>query len=144
MSRQFLIAIALGGSLVAAAPFAVHAQSGDALAHAERACLDSRVQPRTTSFDVCVSRAAMAFERGQPTVAYDEARRVARTRDVCLSYGINPRSLGYQQCVNNELDRQSVHNISHVDTYGFRYDRDGRLYDPDGYQVRPNPKAVTW
>lgn len=147
MSRHITLrAIALSGAVIlAAVPYsAAHAVSGDALANAERTCLDHKVQPGTNIFDVCVSRAAAAFDRGQATVADDEARRVSKTRGVCLSYGLKPQTLGYQQCINNELDRHAVHNIRYIDNFGFRYDASGNLYDPDGYRVQPNPRAMRW
>ena len=53
-----MVFFALGAFLRRCAPFAVRAQSGDALAHAEHTCLDNGVGPNSVAFDTCVARAA--------------------------------------------------------------------------------------
>ncbi|HTR86655.1 MAG TPA: hypothetical protein VMI56_19390 [Reyranella sp.] len=154
MSRQNVIFAALGSLALAAVPLvAANAQSGDALAHAERACIDSGVGPNTAGFNTCVDRAAFAFDRGQPGMAYRAAAMVRDANNVCLSYGLSPRTLGYKGCVGNQIEKGTVaaytaepiviHERPHVavsvDTYGFRYDRDGNLLDQNGYVIRYVP-----
>ncbi len=154
MTRAMLITIAAGGLLVAAVPYsAAQAQSGDALANAERTCLDYGVRPHTDSYDVCVSRVAETFDDGAPDLAYRQARAVRMARDTCLSMGALPETMGYRQCLNVEIDRQagrtyaiqyepvaSPHTIVRVDEYGTRYDRDGNIVDRNGYVIRLNPR----
>ncbi len=48
-----------------------------ALAFAEHACLEYGGTPGTQTFERCVVSAAEAFDRGEPDIAYAEAR-VAR------------------------------------------------------------------
>ena len=53
--RLNTIFLALGGFAVVALPFAVRAQSGDALARAEQACLAYGVEPMTLGYRACVA-----------------------------------------------------------------------------------------
>ena len=150
MSRQNVIYAALGGLALAAAPLvAANAQSGDALAHAERACIDYGVSPNSAGFDVCVDRAAFAFDRGAPNTAYREVALVRNANNACLSYGLAPHSLGYKGCVDNEIDHGAPmaaytnnyvpvirpHVAVLIDRYGQAYDRDGNLLDRNGYVI---------
>jgi hypothetical protein len=141
MTRQKLLAIALGGAVLASIPFSTsQAQSGDALAKAERACIDSNVRPTTPGFDVCVGRVAFALDRGEHDVAMLEARTIVAARDVCSSYGIEPLTLQYRACIATELDRRIPAGQARavvVTTHGFTYDRDGNLLDQGGNIVRP-------
>ena len=106
MKRHHLIVLALAGGLItAAAPFAAEAQSGDALANAEQLCLDTGISPNSAAFNACVGRAAMAYDRGDPYMAERDAQMAIDARNTCLRYGIDPHTLGYRQCVNNEIDR---------------------------------------
>ena len=151
MTRANMIAIALGSVVLAAAPFAANAQSGDALARAERACSDSGVRPYSNAYNACVDRTSDSFYRGASDIAYDTAREVGGASRVCMSYGLDPQSLGYSQCVNNEVGRGAdtvqalsvVDEAPHIavarDSYGFGYDRDGNLLDAGGYVIRPVP-----
>ena len=152
MSRQNMIAVALGTAALAALPLAhASAQSGDALAHAENTCTVHGVTPNTAAFDACVDRAAWAFEQGRPATAGREAALVRDANDLCRSYGIAPQSLGYRQCVNSEIDRRSSthavrympyeapHRVAAIDSFGFRYDGAGNLIDRDGYPIRAVP-----
>lgn len=111
MTRLHVLAIALGGGVLAAPSF-VQAQSGDAIARAENTCLDDGVTLRTTAFEICVDRAARAFDRGSPNVARLEARLATDASDTCLAYGLEPRSLGYQRCVSEEMDRRTDRALS--------------------------------
>ena len=156
MIRGTLLAIALGGVAAAGLPHAsARAQSGDALAHAERTCLDYGLRPHSDSYDVCVRRAADAFARGAPDLAYADARAVRSARDTCLSLGTIPNTLGYRQCLNVEIDRRAErsqalrygpsdeprpHAIVRMDGYGNRYDRAGNLLDRDGYVFGSPPR----
>ncbi len=108
--RQNMLVVAtaglLGGlAIVAATPDqSASAQSGPALVLAEQACLDHGVAPYTASFESCVSRAANAFDRGQPNVAYWPARSTPDARAACLFYGLSPETLGYRECVATQVD----------------------------------------
>jgi len=155
MSRQNVIFAALGGLTLAAVPLvAANAQSGDALAHAERACFDAGVGPHSAGYNTCVDRAAFAFDHGAPAAAYREAASVRDANNACMSYGLSPQSLGYKGCVSNQVDRGTTaaaytaepvviqerpHVAVSVDPYGFRYDRDGNLLDQNGYVIRYVP-----
>ena len=134
MSRAKLLAATLGGVFAAMAPLAAaNAQSGDALAQAEQACLDYGVRPYTAAYNICVDRAAFAFDRGAYDFAYRQARAVRRARDVCYSYGVSPDTLGYRECLNAETDRQAgrIHEAyySPLATKVTRY----------GYVIEPDP-----
>jgi hypothetical protein len=93
--RQNMLVMAtaalLGGLAIAGATSyqSANAQSGPSLVFAEQACLD---------------RAANAFDRGQPDVAYRPARSTRDARAACLSYGLSPETLGYRQCVATQVD----------------------------------------
>jgi hypothetical protein len=99
----------LGGLAVATATphRPANAQSGQSLVFAEQACLDYGVAPHTADSESCVSRAASAFDRGQPDVAYMQARLTRDARATCLSYGLSPETLGFHQCVSTQIDRRT-------------------------------------
>ncbi len=149
MLRQNMIVVALGTVALAALPLAhANAQSGDAVAHAESTCVNHGVAPRTADFDICVNRAASAFDQGLPDVAERQAGLVRDANDVCRSYGIAPATLGYRECVSSEIERRTAQPARYipaarsamtVDAYGFRYDAHGNLFDRDGYPIRPVP-----
>jgi hypothetical protein len=113
MSRRVnIVFLAVGVFIVGAAPFAVRAQSGDALAQAEKTCLDNGVGPHTVAFDTCVARAAHALMNGEPQAAEAEAQRLSDAREVCMSYDLDPMTLGYHQCIATETRKHvaSLHD----------------------------------
>jgi len=147
MSRMHAIFIALGSLAIAATPLASsHAQSGDALANGELTCREYGVRAGTAAFETCVSRAAWAYDRGEPGRAALEAQRVSDARNICLSYGLAPQSLGYRECVATEIDRRALrYDIRYVpstDRYGFYYDTNGNLRDRNGELIRAVPLVV--
>jgi hypothetical protein len=106
--KIYTVFLALGAFVAGAAPFAVRAQSGDALAHAEQTCLDHGIGPYNVTFDTCVARAAQAYDLAEPGRASAEAQRVADARQTCLSsYDIDPNTLGFHQCVATESRSRS-------------------------------------
>lgn len=152
MSRQNLIAIALGTVALSVFPLAyANAQSGDALANAENTCMENGVAPNTAAFDTCVSRSALDYDRGRPGMATQQAEAVRDANDVCQSYGIASDSLGYRQCVDAQVNHRTAprtaqaysvetpHATASVDSFGFHYDRQGNVLDKDGYVIRPVP-----
>jgi hypothetical protein len=108
--KSLVIAAAglLGGLAIATStPYRpANALSGPSLVFAEQACLDYGVTPHTTAFEGCVSRAAGAFDRGQPDVAYMQARSTRDARAACLSYGLSPETLGFHQCEATQIDQR--------------------------------------
>ncbi len=152
MTRATMLALAMGGLVLAGTPFAAaNAQSGDALAHAERACSEAGVRPYSGAYNSCVDRAADDFYRGAPELAYDAAHAIGSANNVCASYGLDPHSLGYSQCIDNEARRgpdtvqaltfldDTPHTAVAVDSYGFGYDNQGNLLDSHGYVIKPVP-----
>jgi hypothetical protein len=89
MLRYNLIMLAVGGLTMAAIAPRDHAdaQSGQALAFAEHACLEYGVTPGTRTFEGCVTSAAKAFDRGEPDLAYAEARVARAAGEACKSSG---------------------------------------------------------
>jgi siroheme synthase len=97
----------LGLAIAVATPYqSANAYSGQSLVFAEHACLEYGVTPHTAAFESCVSRAASAFDRGQPDIAYMQVRSTRNARDACLSYGLSPETLGYHQCVATQIDQR--------------------------------------
>jgi hypothetical protein len=151
MTRKTMMAIAMGGLMIAGTPFAANAQSGDALAHAEQACSVNGVRAYSAAYNECVDRTALNFDRGAPDVAYDTASAMGDANRVCSSYGLDQHSLGYQGCLDSEMTRgvniaQAIvapddqpHVAVSSDSYGFSYDRQGNLLDAGGYVIRPVP-----
>ena len=110
MLRYNILLVVLSGLTIATAATSrqdAGAQSGQALVFAEHACLDYGVTPSTPAFESCVERAARAFDRGEPDLAYMEARLTREARDACQSYGVAPETLGYRQCVATQIDRRT-------------------------------------
>lgn len=93
MNRLNTIFIAVGTAAAAAllAP-SVEAQSGHALAVAEQACMGKHIKPNTSAFNLCVTDTASAFDRGEMLSA----------RDSCLSYGLNPLTVSFRQCMEDK------------------------------------------
>ena len=87
MLRYNLIMLAVGGLTMAAITprDQADAQSGQALAFAEHACLEYGVTSGNQTFERCVTGAAKAFDRGEPDVAYAEARVARAAREACPS-----------------------------------------------------------
>lgn len=151
MNRETMLALALGGLVIAGTTFAANAQSGDALAHAERACSVNGVRPYSNAYNSCVDRVADDFDRGAPQLAYNHAEVMGSANHTCMTYGLDPASLGYRQCLDNEMSRRGgttdvvylPSDVPHVavsyDPYGYGYDRDGNLLDPSGYVIRAVP-----
>lgn len=81
-------------------------QSGHALAIGEHTCVQYGVTPGTAAFESCVVRTSSAFDRGEPDIAYTQARLTRVARTACLSYGIEPETLGYRACVATHVDRR--------------------------------------
>jgi len=145
MSLQKAIFVAVSSLAIASMPLASsHAQSGDALAKAELTCRQYGVHTGTAAFDTCVKRAAWAYDRGEPGLATLEAQRVSDARNICLSYSLEPQTMGYSECVATEIDRRAVraYDIRYAqssDRYGFYYDTSGNLRDRNGEQIRAVP-----
>ncbi len=110
--RLYTIFLAVGAFLAGAVPYAARAQepeySGDALAHAERTCLDYGIGPHSVTFDTCTERAAAAYDEGEPGLAAAEARRIADARKECMSYDLDPQTLGYHQCITHQAERPTT------------------------------------
>lgn len=103
MSRLNIIAIAVGAFAAAVVlPLTARAQSGDALAHAENICLESGIGPNSVPFEACISRAARAYDRGEPSRAAAEARKAGDASRACLANDVEPMTLEYRQCMANE------------------------------------------
>ena len=102
MLRYNLLMLAVGGLTMAAiAPRdQADAQSGQSLAFAEHACLDYGVTPGTRTFERCVVSAAKAFDRGEPDLAYAEARVARAAREACKSSGKAPIATGDNACAD--------------------------------------------
>lgn len=92
MLRYNLLILAVGGMTMAvlASRDQVDAQSRQALAFAEHACFEYGVTPGTQTFERCVLNAAKAFDRGEPDVAYTEARVARASREACMSSDKTP------------------------------------------------------
>jgi len=145
MSRLNAIFVALGSLAIVATPLAAsHAQSPASMVDAQRTCRDYGVRPSSTAYDDCVTRTALAYDRGEPGLATLEAQRVADARNLCLSYGITPQTLGYRECVAAEIDRRAlpsvqVRYVPTADRYGLYYDVNGNVRDRNGDLVRVVP-----
>ena len=102
MLRYNLLMLAVGGLTMAAiAPRdRADAQSGQALAFAEHACLEYGVTPGTRTFEQCVASAAKAFDRGEPDIAYAEARIARAAREGCMSSDKAPNPRDGNACAD--------------------------------------------
>jgi hypothetical protein len=100
--RYNALILAVGGLTMAAIASGDHvdAQSGQALAFAEHTCLEYGVTPGTRTFERCVLDAAKAFDRGEPDVAYAEARVARAAREACKSTGKAPTAASADACAD--------------------------------------------
>jgi hypothetical protein len=83
------------------------AQGREARVFGERACLDYGVAMGTLAFESCVGRAARAFERGEPDIAYMQARATRDALDDCASQGLSPQTPDHRQCVINQIGKRT-------------------------------------
>jgi hypothetical protein len=102
MLRYNLLMLAVGGLTLAAIASRdqADAQSGQALAFAEHACLEYGVTPGTRTFERCVVGAAKAFDRGEPDIAYAEARVARAAREACKSADETPNANDGSACAD--------------------------------------------
>ena len=102
MLRYNLVMLAVGGLTMAVVTSRdqADAQSGQSLAFAEHACLEYGVTPGTQTFERCVVSAAKAFDRGEPDVAYAEARVARAAREACTTSGKCPVARGDIPCAD--------------------------------------------
>ena len=100
--RYNLVMLAVGGlTMVAIIPRdQADAQSGQALAFAEHTCLEYGVTPGTRIFEQCVVSAAKAFDRGEPDIAYAEARVARAGRQACRSSDKTPNANSGNACAD--------------------------------------------
>lgn len=147
-SGRNIAIVALGATALAARPLApAIAQSGDALAHAEYICSNHGVPHNMPQFDTCVGRAA--FDQGRPALAERQVSLVGNADKLCRSYGIGPETMGYRECLNEEITRRAPsHPVRYmpvprastgIDAFGFHYDSDGSPIDRYGYPVGRMP-----
>jgi hypothetical protein len=109
MLRYNLTMVALAGMAMAATlpRYQADAQSGQSLVFAEHACLEYKVPPHTAVFESCVERAARAFDRGQPDLAWTQARLTRDAGQACRADGDASDKRDYVRCVSAELDRRT-------------------------------------
>lgn len=102
MLRYNLIMLAISGLTLAAivSRDQADAQSGQALAFAEHACLEYGVTPGTRTFEHCVVSAAKAFDRGEPDIAYAEARVARQSQEACKSSDKTPQANAGSACAD--------------------------------------------
>ena len=102
MLRYNLLMLAVGGLTMAVITprDRADAQSGQALAFAEHACLEYGVTPGTRTFEQCVVGAAKAFDRGEPDIAYAEARVARAAREACTSSDKTPNPTSSNACAD--------------------------------------------
>jgi len=111
-SRPILLVALAAGLLsvlaVTTTPPSPHAdEHGDeARVFGERACLDYGVTAGSVAYDSCANRAARAFERGEPDIAYMQARATRDARDACLSQGLPPQTVDYRHCVTDQIGKR--------------------------------------
>jgi hypothetical protein len=100
--RYNLVMLAVGGLTMAVVTSRepADAQSGQSLAFAEHACLEYGVTPGTQTFERCVVSAAKAFDRGEPDIAYAEARVARAAREACKTSGKSSVALGDIPCAD--------------------------------------------
>ena len=102
MLRYNFIMLAVGGLTMAAITSRdpADAQSGQALAFAEYACVEYGAAPGTKIFERCVVNAAKAFDRGEPDIAYAEARVARAGRQACGSSDKTPNANSGNACAD--------------------------------------------
>lgn len=102
LNRMNTIFLAVGTIMALGAPVVTRAQSGDAIAKAERTCEDYGVGQGAVAADTCVARVARTYDRGELEQARVEARNIARAQRTCLASEIEPMTSGYRQCIARE------------------------------------------
>jgi len=108
MSRsRYLAALIVGGVALAATAYAAQPEATSAQAQAERTCLDQGVQPRSSSWELCLSHVTRAYEWNEVALATQLARAAGDAPATCRERGLRPDTQRYRACVNREIDARS-------------------------------------
>lgn len=96
--------IALGALVIvgAFAAFLPPVPPASAQSHAQRICREQGIAPGSEGHEYCLSQATRAIEWGEPKLAHSYARVTVDAREACLSYGLQPRTSGFQACIDKE------------------------------------------
>jgi hypothetical protein len=107
MSRsRFLAALVLGVAFATTA-YAAQPEAVSPQGQAERACHDHGVQPRSMTWELCLSHVTRAYEWGEFGLAKQLARAAGDAPVACLERGMRPDTQRYRACVNREIDARS-------------------------------------
>jgi hypothetical protein len=104
---RVLAAFIVGGVAIAATAYAAQPESVSPQGYAERTCYDHGVQPRSATWELCLSHVTRAYEWGELGLANQLARAAGDAPATCLERGLRPDTQRYRACVNREIDARS-------------------------------------
>ena len=127
-----LIAIAVGGLAIAACQ-----TSESSVAN----CYG--VAPASGALDQCAVVRTTTASQYQTSNIVAENQLAAEVRSTCLSYGLQPGSELYTNCLVREADnRRPTSYAGHFARPGERYDQHGRLVDAQGYLIDRDGRRI--
>lgn len=104
---------------VAIAAFAVGAQAlsappyvpSSAQKQAESTCLAQDMKPGAPAWELCLSHVTRAYEWDEPALALQLAHAAGSARATCRDNGLTPDSADYRNCIDREIEAQSLLNV---------------------------------
>jgi hypothetical protein len=108
MSRsRILAALFVGGVAIATTAYAAQPEAISAQGQAERTCQEQGIQPRSSSWELCLSHVTRAYEWNEVALATQLARAAGDAPATCRERGLRPDTQRYRACVNREIDSRS-------------------------------------
>jgi hypothetical protein len=93
--------------------------------------------------DQCAVVRTTTVQQYQTNFSVAEGQVAADVRSVCTSYGLQPGTQLYANCLVREADRRHPTSYAgHFAQPGERYDQNGHLVDADGFLIDKNGRRI--
>jgi hypothetical protein len=93
--------------------------------------------------DQCAVVRTTTVQQYRTSAAASESQVATEVRDVCTSYGLQPGSQLYANCLVREADRRHPTNYAgNFARAGERYDQNGHLVDAEGFLIDKTGRRI--
>lgn len=97
----------------------------------------------SAGMDQCAVVRTTTVREYQINRSVDEAQFAAEVRNTCLSYGLQPGTTLYSNCLVREADaRRPTSYAGHFTQAGYRYDQRGNRVDAEGFLIDRNGRRI--
>ena len=101
------------------------------------------IAPGSGNMDQCAVVRTTTVRQYSVDRSIGEAQFQAEVRDTCLSYGLQPGSQLYANCLVREADnRRPTSYAGHFTQPGYRYDQNGNRVDAQGFLIDRNGNRI--